>query len=212
MPASDTGSPPKSNRVARRRDRKVADILAAASEVLAERGYHDTNLDEIAERIDLSKATLYHYFPSKETLVMACMEAVGTEVNGKLRAIAADRSVPARDRLIALIKYQLDTIVHRSPHMASLFRQPLDWPEAYRERIRELQREHYSIFRSVVREGVKNGEFHVDDEAAAIHNLYGGMNYVPVWLRPTRKKDFSQMSQAVVDSLLRLFMSPGAAT
>ena len=74
-----------SSRVARRRNRKVAEIVAAAADVLAERGYHDTSLDEIADRLDLAKATLYHYFPSKESLVMACMEAVGTEVIQQLR-------------------------------------------------------------------------------------------------------------------------------
>ncbi|WP_460431624.1 TetR/AcrR family transcriptional regulator [Amycolatopsis echigonensis] len=198
--------------MARRRNRKVADIVAAAAEVLAERGYHDTGLDEIAERLDIAKATLYHYFPNKEALVMACMESVGAEVNQQLRDIADNGSGTARDRLTALIGLQLDIIVHKSPQMASLFRQPLDWPQAYQERIRQLQRDHYAIFRSVVREGIQRGEFVVEDEAATIHNLYGAMNYVPVWFQPKRKKDFSEMSEAVVDSLLRLFLPPGAPT
>lgn len=206
VPATGENTSQKSSRVARRRNRKVADILAAASEVLAERGYHDTSLDEIAERLDLSKASLYHYFPSREALVMACMEAVGTDVNNQLREIATDTSRTARHRLRDLIKLQLDIIVHTSPHMATLFRQPLDWPEAYRERIKELQREHYSIFRSVVHEGVASGEFVAPNETAAIHNLYGAMNYVPVWFRPKRKKDFQEMTQAVIENLMRLFV------
>lgn len=212
VPATGVDTPPRSNRVARRRNRKVADIVAAAAEVLAERGYHDTGLDEIAERLDIAKATLYHYFPNKEALVMACMESVGAEVNQQLRDIADDGSSTARDRLTALIGLQLDIIVHKSPQMASLFRQPLDWPQAYQEGIRQLQRDHYAIFRSVVREGIQRGEFVVEDEAATIHNLYGAMNYVPVWFQPKRKKDFSEMSETVVDSLLRLFLPPGAPT
>jgi AcrR family transcriptional regulator len=207
-PASGLSSAPASSRVARRRNRKVAEIVAAAADVLAERGYHDTSLDEIADRLDLAKATLYHYFPSKETLVMACMEAVGTEVIQQLRDIAADTSGTPRTRLVRLIQLQLDIVVHRHPQIATLFRQPLDWPEAYRERIRELQRDHYAIFRSVVQEGIECSQFIVDDEAVTMHNLFGAMNYVPVWFRPERQKDFAEMSRAVVDSLLHLFGPP----
>ncbi len=191
--AAGMNSPPRSSRVVRRRNRKVADIVATAAEVLAERGYHDTSLDEIAERLDIGKATLYHYFPSKESLVMACMEAVGTEVIQQLSTLASDRPGTARDRLAALIQVQLDLVVHKYPQIAALFRQPLDWPPAYRERIRELQRDHYAIFRSVVREGIESGEFIVGNEAVTMHNLFGAMNYVPVWFRPKRKKDFTEM-------------------
>ncbi len=204
VPTSGLPAAARSSRVVRRRNRKVVEIVATATDVLSERGYHDTSLDEIAERLDIGKATLYHYFPNKEALVMACMEAVGTQTNEKLRVIAAEAGT-ARERLAALIRSQLDIVVAR-PQMATLFRQPRDLPEAFRERARELRREHYSIFRDVVRDGIESGEFAVDDEDVALHNLYGAMNYVPVWFRPKRKKDVAEMATSVVDNLLRLFL------
>jgi AcrR family transcriptional regulator len=205
VPDDDTVTPPSPSRIERRRHRKVADILAAASQVLAERGYRDTNLDEVAERLDVSKASLYHYFPSREALVLACLDTLGTEVNEQLQGIASHTIGTARDRLVALIERQLTIIVHESPQLAALFQQPLDWPESYQQRVKELRREHYGIFQSVVQDGIAAGEFTVDDEIVAMHNLYGAMNYVPVWFSSRRKKDFTAMSHAVVDNLLRLF-------
>ena len=46
-------------------------ILAAAEEVLYEKGYHDTSIDEIAARVGVAKGTVYLHFPSKEDLVFA---------------------------------------------------------------------------------------------------------------------------------------------
>ncbi|EFH86205.1 TetR/AcrR family transcriptional regulator [Ktedonobacter racemifer] len=46
-------------------------ILAAAEEVLYEKGYHDTSIDEIAARVGVAKGTVYLHFPSKEELVFA---------------------------------------------------------------------------------------------------------------------------------------------
>src|SRR3954463_703850 len=91
------------SRVARRRDRKVQDILTAAADVLAERGYHGMSLDEIADRLDLTKATLYHYFPSKEALVSACLEAIATRSNERLASVAVDTVGTASERLRRLI-------------------------------------------------------------------------------------------------------------
>jgi|SRR5579884_2709259 len=56
----------KKNRSARRRARTRAEILSAAREVFAERGYHNTGIAEIARRADVAVGTFYLYFHDKE--------------------------------------------------------------------------------------------------------------------------------------------------
>ena len=46
-------------------------ILQVAEEVLAEKGYYETSIDEIASRVGIAKGTVYLHFPSKEDLVVA---------------------------------------------------------------------------------------------------------------------------------------------
>ncbi len=196
-----------SSRVGRKRDQKVASILEAAADVLSERGYHNLSLDEIAERLDLTKASLYHYFPSKEELVSACVEALATTANSRLAAAAADVSGSATERLRSLILVQLTIILREQPHLAVIFLQPLDWPERYRNRTRALRLEHDAIFRAVVRQGIATGEFDVDEDVA-MHNLYGAMNYTPVWLRGLTQKQFEARAAAVATNMLRLFVAP----
>ncbi len=51
-------------------------ILSAASQVFSEKGYYETRMEDIAERLGVSKRTLYLYFKSKEDLFKAmCAEA-----------------------------------------------------------------------------------------------------------------------------------------
>lgn len=195
---------PSPGRVARRRDRKVQDILSAVAEVLAERGYHGLSLDEIADRLDLTKASLYHYFPSKEVLVGACLDQLGSSLNDQLRSVVEANPGTATEQLGLLIRSQLDLIVRTRPEMARLFIQPQDWPEPYRRRTRRLREQHDAIFRAVVRRGIALGEFVVDEDVA-MHNLYGAMNHVPVWFRGRRKKDLDAAAAAVASNLLRLF-------
>ncbi len=205
-----TQAPP--GRVARRRDRRVRDILTAAAEVLAERGYQGFVLDEVAERVDLTKASLYHYFPSRDELVSSCLEQLGSSMNEQLLDLVADHAGPASEQLRLLVTAQLELTTWSRPEMARLFLQPVELPEPYRGRTRRVREQHDEIFRSVVRRGIAAGEFggaYVGDGDIALHNLYGAINHVPIWFRSRRRRDFDQMAEAVAGNVLRLFRSPG---
>jgi AcrR family transcriptional regulator len=49
----------------RQREERERLILEAAEELLAEKGYHEMSIDDIAARVGVSKGTVYLHFPSK---------------------------------------------------------------------------------------------------------------------------------------------------
>lgn len=55
-------------------------MLAVAEEVFADRGYQATSMDDIAERVGVSKPMIYEYFGSKEGLLVACIRDVRTQL------------------------------------------------------------------------------------------------------------------------------------
>ena len=99
-----------SSRLQRKRAKKYREILRTAAEVLTERGYSGTSLDEIAERLDVAKATIYHYVVSKDELISACVKQPSLEAMARLEAVAASHENPAK-RLEALIRENLILIV-----------------------------------------------------------------------------------------------------
>jgi TetR/AcrR family transcriptional regulator, fatty acid metabolism regulator protein len=88
----------------RERQRKEREnlILQAAEEVLSEKGYHETSMDEIATRVGIAKGTVYLHFPSKEDLIFALFER---ELETFLRLVdeAVARDGSARIRLEAIL-------------------------------------------------------------------------------------------------------------
>jgi AcrR family transcriptional regulator len=75
--SSDT-QPAKKRRMPRaERERQM---MAVAEEVFVERGYVATSMDEIAERVGVSKPMLYEYFGSKEGLLVACIRQARSEL------------------------------------------------------------------------------------------------------------------------------------
>ncbi len=57
-------------------DRRTDEILDAAIELFAERGYNGADTQELAKRVGVGKGTLYRYFPSKECLFLAAADRV----------------------------------------------------------------------------------------------------------------------------------------
>lgn len=55
-------------------------ILAVAEEVFASEGYQTVSMDDIANRVGLSKPMLYEYFGSKDGLLVACLERAKREL------------------------------------------------------------------------------------------------------------------------------------
>ncbi|HZO74996.1 MAG TPA: helix-turn-helix domain-containing protein [Ktedonobacteraceae bacterium] len=83
-------------------------ILDVAEEVLVEKGYHDTAMDEIAARAGIAKGTLYQHFPHKEDLGFALFERGLMLFEQIVQQAAASSELTARARLerILLAVYQ----------------------------------------------------------------------------------------------------------
>src|SRR3712207_2406858 len=67
----DSTSHPRRPRMAR--EERRAAILRAAAETVAERGYAEASIDEIAGRAGVSAPVLYDHFPSKQALQLAIL-------------------------------------------------------------------------------------------------------------------------------------------
>ncbi|HZC17882.1 MAG TPA: helix-turn-helix domain-containing protein [Caulobacteraceae bacterium] len=71
---------------ARKRSVTRARVLAAAAEVIQEKGFHRTSLDQIAAHAGLTKGAVYSSFASKEELFLAVLEGRPHQLEPKLKA------------------------------------------------------------------------------------------------------------------------------
>jgi AcrR family transcriptional regulator len=79
-------------------------ILKVAEEVLMEKGYYESSIDEIAGRVGVAKGTVYLHFPSKEDMVLAIFARDMQDFVQSIRAVIALRNT-AQEKLFALLEY-----------------------------------------------------------------------------------------------------------
>jgi TetR/AcrR family transcriptional regulator, fatty acid metabolism regulator protein len=88
----------------RQRQERAELILAAADTVLAERGYHDTSMEEIAKRVGIAKGTIYLHFESKDDLLLALFTREMTAFQQAVREIVATEE-STRAKLEAIVRF-----------------------------------------------------------------------------------------------------------
>ena len=106
-------------------------ILAEAEASLGEHGYHGTRLHEIASRVGIQKASLFHYFPSKDDLYRAVVDEGFGETEQTIRRVFDGATGPL-EKLRTLIEAYVDMVAAHPQRTKILLRQSLgDAPEGY---------------------------------------------------------------------------------
>ena len=83
-----------SSRVQRKRDQRIQEILQTAAELFGERGYDAVSLEDVAERLDLTKGSLYYYFSGKDELGTAAIETLGEQWMARLNQLPEAQDGP----------------------------------------------------------------------------------------------------------------------
>jgi AcrR family transcriptional regulator len=190
------------SRVQRKRGRRIQEILTVAAELFGERGYAAVSLDDVAERLDVTKGSLYYYFASKDELVSAAIETLGSAWTRRLGELPVDG--PPALRLRVLVREHVTVAVRDHPAALRLFLVPDDWPPPQRAAIKELRRWHDRLFRDVIEEGLATGDFVVVDVDTTLHCLHAAMSQAPAWFAARRGAAFDEALDRLVDTLMML--------
>src|SRR5580693_9110543 len=182
----------------RLRDREVKReaVIHAAAREFNHKGYHNTSLDDIAARLEVTKPTVYYYVTSKEQLLFQCFLA-GVE---QIRAAFRDTrrlQLPARERLWAVLRRYGEA-------MASEFgwcmahAEDQDLSAAMSRHIKALKSEIDHGIRRLIREGVQDGSIHPCDPKMTAFALAGALNWIAYWYREDQSMTGAQIADAFV--------------
>ena len=79
------------------------EILDAAEELFAAKGYEATSTGDILDRVGIARGTLYYHFQSKEDILDALTERINGNLIAKAERIAKDKSISVVERIVLAI-------------------------------------------------------------------------------------------------------------
>lgn len=160
------------------------EILHAARVMFAEKGLHETTLDEIAEKAELAKGTLYGYFENKEDLFFSVLEETIHNLENVIKE-TSNSELPPPEKISIMIKNILHLFEENVDLMQLMTR---NQPGVLMHKMQEKMKVHFrNLIKSVsgvLQEGIWQGFFDkIDTEkaAAAFFNLIHGNAMNSFW-------------------------------
>jgi TetR/AcrR family transcriptional regulator, transcriptional repressor for nem operon len=79
------------------------EIILAALDVFRAKGYYNTAMSDLAEACGLQKGSFYHYFDSKETLMLAVLEKVRSSLQKHVFVLADNEALSAKEKMESIL-------------------------------------------------------------------------------------------------------------
>lgn len=172
-------------------------ILAHAAHLFAKRGYVGTSMNQVADACGLSKATLYHYYTDKYSLLVSIAEGhvlVLEQLVQEVQALALPPEQQLRELIARILReYANAQDAHRVLTEDVRFLQDAD-----RERVLGAQRSVVAGFARAV------GQVHPRLQQALLSTpltmlLFGMINWMFTWMKPDGELGYEQMAPIVAD-------------
>ncbi len=211
MSANPSPIRPSQIRTRQPREKRLADILAAARAVFRERGYDDTSITEIAQRAGLVEGSIYRFFDSKRELLLRVVELWYEEVLADYdHQLAGVRGL--WNRLRFMIWHHLKSI-HENPELVSIFfRQIRVSPDYLNSPVHELNRRYTRHVLEIVESGIASGELWRELPLVIVRDLIYGCIEHHTWRYVSGVGNFDPEATAdmITDVVYRSFANHSA--
>lgn len=185
-------------------ERRRAEVLRAAVRSFRERGYHSTTLGTIAEQLGIRKTALYHYFPDKPAILLACHRESLADLERSMTESTRLRT--ARERLHHIITEHVRIMTEGYGASTLAFEVTALAPEYQAEIIAGRDRYEREL-RAVIETGMRSGTFEAGDSKLVAFILLGALNGIARWYRPggalTPSAIGEQFARQLIDGLAR---------
>ncbi|TSA25982.1 MAG: TetR/AcrR family transcriptional regulator [Bacteroidetes bacterium] len=189
---------------------RIDEILDAAQKRMGLYGFKKTTMQEIANDLQMSKASLYYYFPDKESLFLEVIRKEQQEyflvVQHRMDEISDPKE--AIRELVRLRQTYFMTFINLNKLRFTDFRQIKPHFEGM---IQELRKKDHQLVTSLLEKGIQQGVFRIGDPqslATLFLEILHGLRLVIIQRKPfieLREEDFEQMMIKTID-FTRLFI------
>src|SRR5579862_2900034 len=185
----------------RRRDpaTKREAVLKTAAQLFLEKSYGRTSLNDVAERLNITKPALYHYFHNKEDILLGCYRWGTGLIENNLNAIAAQFRT-GLEKVEAFIQSYANTMTMQFGRCVMRLDEG-DLSGSAREEVRAYKRKIDRRLRSFIEEGIKDGSIVPCDPKIYGFSIAGALNWICMWYEPSGPLSAEEIATQFVRAL-----------
>ncbi|AKG04172.1 TetR family transcriptional regulator [Salimicrobium jeotgali] len=187
---------------------KYRQIIDAAVEVIAENGYHSSQVSKIAKRAGVADGTIYLYFKNKEDILVSLFqEKMGVFIE-RIESATTSRQTPS-EKLRVLVETHFEQL-SEDHHLAVVTQLELRQSnKMLRMKINSVLKKYLDVIDEIVEEGIREEVFRDNINRKLVRQLIFGTidEVVTNWVMKEERYDITKQAKEVhemiVEGLLR---------
>lgn len=176
-------------------------ILEAAAQVFRQKGFHGASMQDIAQAVNLQKASLYHHVSSKQEILLALLDRALELLFERISAISK-QDIPADEKLGQMIRAYLQILAENTDLSAVLLFEHRSLERRQHARHVPNRDKFEALWRAVLVEGIAAKLFKGDDPALTARAILGIMNWTITWYRPGGRLEINEIADHYSNLLL----------
>ena len=197
------GGPTRPRRPAlqERYERRRQLIVYEAAKVFAQQGYDQTTMADLAASLDLATGALYHYFDSKEQLLISICDQLMEPLLAQGRELMRRDDLSSEDRLRDLVRLWVARVIDHRYHMR-VFQQERHVIEVG-DQWRSV-RDSRKAFERLVARALSDAHATGVDTQLELVALLGMVNHTALWYRPRGRYSPTEIADGYLALLVGL--------
>jgi AcrR family transcriptional regulator len=191
-------------------EQRIKEIVHEAAKLFDKVGYHDANMEMVAEAANMRKPTLYHYIKSKEEILLRIHQTLLDDLNARHSENLA-RGLKREELLLGNITDILRYIAENRGYVRAFFENYRQLEPGIRKQISTARQAYFKIITDLIADGVAAGVYHTDDVTLSALLLLGQVNWAYQWYRPELSPSPEAIAQRILNTFLYGLTRPPAA-
>ena len=177
-------------------------IFNTAVKLFAEKGYDNTNIEEITAVAGVAKGSLYYHFSKKEDIFDLVLEEGEKLLRNSIEIKTRDCTT-ALEKIKAIIMIQIKITVNYEDFLNVVLSQ-IWGNESKNQKCKKAVYKHINSIKEIIEEGIANGEFHEGNPDAIASGIFGILCTSLIYrIKINRADDINTVYNGFIDSVVR---------
>ena len=182
-------------------------VLIKAAELIRDKGFDATSVNEISQAVGITKGGLYYYIKGKRDLLYRIMLR-GLQLVESL-AESVEQIEDPEQQLRALIRGHVKAIARGKGALTVISEETHALDEEHREEILQMKRRYFDVVRGILERLQDEGRVRDADLSVAAFNVLGMVLHFARWYREDGRLDPAEIADEMVDLTLSGLLREG---
>ncbi|MFN2158928.1 MAG: TetR/AcrR family transcriptional regulator [Anaerolineales bacterium] len=178
------------------------EILDAAVQIFSQKGFHASSMQDIANAVNLQKASLYHHVSSKQEILALLLDQSLDILIDQMKEISL-LDFPPEEKLRTAIKGYLNTLIINRDRAAVLLMEHRSLNPEFKVHHIPRRDKFEGLWRDMLKEGIDQGVFYCEDSSLSARALLGMINWTITWYSPEGPLTADEIGENLANMVLQ---------